>query len=248
MNLDRMLLGQVNMSTEETTNHRTRVAASRREKTRAKLLESALLVFARKGPHAVIEDVIAQAGMARGSFYNYFRTNEELLAAVASEINDDLVRAIDPAVQRCTDPAERIACGMRMLLHAVLRFPMVGTFMARLPFPTANSRQLGLRFMGRDLALGIHAGRFRNISQRLAADVAIGVVLGAAYAAACGPVERGYVDASARALLRALGMGDTEAARVSGLPLPDFALPDSSLLRRTEVMHDRPSPPGLVSS
>ena len=228
------------MSTDETTNHRTRVAASRREKTRARLPESALIVFAQKGMHAVIDDVIAHAGMARGSFYNYFRTNEELLAAVASEISNELVRVIDPAVQRCADPAERLARGMRMQLHAVVRFPLVGTFMARLPFPTANSSLLGLRFMGRDLALGIRGGRFRNISERLAADVAVGVMHGAVNAAACGSVERGYVDASARALLRALGMGDTEAARVSRRPLPDFALPDSSLLRRTEVMQNRP--------
>ena len=236
------------MSTQETTNHRTRVAASRREKTRAKLLESALLVFARKGPHAVIEDVIAQAGMARGSFYNYFRTNEELLAAVASEINDELVRAIDPAVQRCTDPAERIACGMRMLLHAVLRFPLVGTFMARLPFPTANSRQLGLRFMGRDLALGIRAKRFRHISHGLATDVVIGVVLSAAYAAACAPVGDAYVDASARALLRALGMADSEAARVAALPFPAFELPANSILCRTALFQHKPPEADLVSS
>lgn len=236
------------MTTAQTTNHRTRVAASRREKTRAKLLESALLVFAQKGPHAVIEDVIAQAGMARGSFYNYFRTNEELLAAVASEINNELVRAIDPAVQRCADPAERIACGMRMLLHAVLRFPLFGTFMARLPFPTANSSLLGLRFMGRDLALGIRARRFRNIRQRLAADVVFGVVLSATYAAAFKPTGGAYVDGSARALLRALGMADAEAARVSALPLPALELPASSILRRTEVFRDAPLAPDLLSS
>jgi len=36
--------------------------------------------------------------MARGSFYNYFKTNEELLVAVASEINNELLRAIDPVI------------------------------------------------------------------------------------------------------------------------------------------------------
>ena len=54
--------------------------------------------------------------------------------------------------------------------------------------------------MGRDLALGIRARRFRNIRQRLAADVVFGVVLSAAYAAACKPVGGAYVDGSARAL------------------------------------------------
>lgn len=46
------------MTLEEPQNHRTRVAAERREKTRV------LGVFAQKGPQAVFDDVIAQAGMA----------------------------------------------------------------------------------------------------------------------------------------------------------------------------------------
>jgi AcrR family transcriptional regulator len=223
------------MTTEEIPNHRTRVAARRRAKTRALLLESALLVFAQKGPHAVIEDVIAQAGMARGSFYNYFRTNDELLSELASEINNELLRAIDPVVQLSDDPAERIACGTRLLLHTVMRFPLFGTFMARLPFPTANSSLLGLRFMARDVAIGVSAGRFRDISQRVAADLVIGVVLSAAYAVAREPLDSSYPDASVRALLRALGLARREATRLAALPLPDFELPAGSILRRTQV-------------
>ncbi|MBA5689905.1 TetR/AcrR family transcriptional regulator [Rugamonas apoptosis] len=223
------------MNIEDPQNHRTRVAARRRAKTRARLLESALLVFAQKGPHAVIEDVIAQAGMARGSFYNYFRTNDELMAEVASEINDELLRAIDPVVQHSEDPAERIACGARLLLHAVMRFPLFGTFMARLPFPTANSSLLGLRFMARDVALGIATRRFHDISQRVAADLVVGVVLSAAYAVAREPQDDDYPDVSVRALLRALGLARAEATRLAALPLPMFDLPPSSILRRTQV-------------
>ena len=64
------------------TDHRPRVAAERRARMRRKLVESALLVFAEKGVDAsVIEDVIAAAGVSRGTFYNYFRTNAELLVA-----------------------------------------------------------------------------------------------------------------------------------------------------------------------
>jgi len=224
------------MTTEDTTNHRTRVAAMRREKTRARLLESALLVFAQKGPHAVIEDVIAQAGMARGSFYNYFRTNEELLDAVAAEINDELLRIVDPVVQRYPDPAERIACGARLVLHAVERFPLIGTFMARLPFPTANDGLLALDFVERDVGHGIASGRFRGVSPRVAATVVLGVMLGAAYATAREPMAADYLDGNVRAVLRALGVADEEAARLAGLPLPPFELPPSSILLRTEVV------------
>ncbi len=223
------------MNTEDTQNHRTRVAAERRGKTRAKLLESALLVFAQKGPHALIEDVIAQAGVARGSFYNYFRTNDELLAAVAAKVNDELLRAIDPVVQCREDPAERIACGTRLLLHAVRRFPLYGTFMAALPFPSANSGLLGVRYLARDVGLGVAARRFANIGRQVGTDLLVGVVLSAAYSAAREALAPDYPDASARAMLRALGLPDREARRLASLPLPAFELPVDSILRRTQL-------------
>jgi AcrR family transcriptional regulator len=219
------------MNSAEPQNHRTRVAAERREKTRARLLESALLVFAEKGPQAVIDDVIAQAGMARGSFYNYFRTNEELMVAVASEISDELLRALDPAVQLLEDPAERIARGARLLLHAVTQFPLFGAFMVRLPFPTANSSLLGVRFLTRDVALGVSSGRFGHIGQRIATDLVVGVVLNAAHSLVQEPGEPAYPEAIVGAMLEGLGIDAAEAARIVAQPLPQLVLPAGSILR-----------------
>lgn len=225
------------MTIEEPLNHRSRVAANRREKTRARLLESALLVYAQKGAHAVIDDVIAQAGMARGSFYNYFRTNEELLAALTREINQELLSAIDPVVQQLQDPAERIACGTRLLLHAVRRFPLYGTFLARLTAPAQIPSQKlpGAQFLSRDVALGLASGRFGDIGERVGTDLLLGAVLSAAHAAAREPLDADYPDASARAMLRALGLQEREAVRLTMLPLPAFQLPCESILRRTAL-------------
>jgi AcrR family transcriptional regulator len=222
------------MKPEEPLNHRTRVAAERREKTRARLLESALLVFAQKGPQAVIDDVIAQAGMARGSFYNYFRTNEELLAAVANEISNELLRAIDPAVQLLDDPAERIARGARLLLHAVTQLPLFGAFMVRLPFPTANSSLLGVRFLARDVASAIAAGRLAHIQPRVATDLVVGVVLNAAHSLVTDPSDRGYPESIVSAMLQGLGIDAKEAARIVAQPLPELVFPDTSILLRAQ--------------
>jgi AcrR family transcriptional regulator len=222
------------MKSEEPLNHRTRVAAERREKTRARLLESALLVFAQKGPQAVIDDVIAQAGMARGSFYNYFRTNEELLAAVASEISNELLRAIDPAVQLLDDPAERIARGARLLLHAVTQLPLFGAFMVRLPFPTANSSLLAVRFLARDVASAITKGRLTHIGPRVATDLVVGVVLNAAHSLVNDPSDSHYPEAIVGAMLEGLGIDAKEAARIVAQPLPELVLPDTSILLRAQ--------------
>ena len=56
--------------------HRVRVGAQRRGKTRLRLLQCALAVFTEKGPDvAFIDDFIAAAGVSRGTFYNHFKTN-----------------------------------------------------------------------------------------------------------------------------------------------------------------------------
>lgn len=219
---------------ELSVDHRTRVAAERRERTRAKLLESALLVFAEKGPEAaVIDDVIALAGMARGSFYNYFRTNEELLEAVATEISDELLRVIDPVVQLREDPAIRVASGLRLTLHAVQRYPLLGAFLARMQSPSGSSPLLGIQFLTRDVIAGIKQERFANTQPRALVDVVVGTTFSAARSLSQEMLPKDYPEAVTKAVLQGLGVKEKEAARIVALVLPDIALDDTSLLKRT---------------
>src|SRR5208337_296283 len=97
--------------------HRVRVAAERRARMRRKLVESALLVFAEKGVDApVIEDVIEAADVSRGTFYNYFRTNGELLAAAIRELGNELVEHIEQRVKSIPSPAARVFTGLRLYM------------------------------------------------------------------------------------------------------------------------------------
>src|SRR5208283_961217 len=113
--------------------HRTRVAAERRARMHRKLVESALLVFAEKGVDApVIEDVIAAAGVSRGTFYNYFRTNGELLAAAIQELGNELVEHIEERVKSIPSPAARVFTGLRLYMDAARRFPLFARFVARI--------------------------------------------------------------------------------------------------------------------
>src|ERR1700732_983396 len=90
--------------------HRTRVAAGRRERMYARLVESALLVFGERGMDAsVIDELIRTASVSRGTFYNYFRTNEDLLIAVSLAVSNEMLRVVDPLAHAETDPAARIA-------------------------------------------------------------------------------------------------------------------------------------------
>ena len=58
---------------------------------RAQIREAALRVFARKGyRNAVVEDVAAEAGVAKGTVYTYFDRKEELLGAVHEGLMDEM--------------------------------------------------------------------------------------------------------------------------------------------------------------
>src|SRR5579883_2750479 len=95
--------------------HRPRVAAERRARMRRALVEAALLVFAEKGVDAsVIDDVISAAGVSRGTFYNYFRTNTELMIAANEELGNELVRHIEESVGSMPSPAARLMTGIRL--------------------------------------------------------------------------------------------------------------------------------------
>ena len=98
------------LETPVATDHRPRVAAERRARMRRKLVESALLVFAEKGVDAsVIEDVIAAAGVSRGTFYNYFRTNVELLVAAIQALGNEVVDLVESRVKAFPSPAARLS-------------------------------------------------------------------------------------------------------------------------------------------
>lgn len=69
-----------------------------REETRRRLFAAALDVFRRDGVEAArIDDIVAQVGVSRGTFYFHFPTKEDVLALAYAEANARLVTLIGSA-------------------------------------------------------------------------------------------------------------------------------------------------------
>ena len=79
----------------------------------------------------MIEDVIAAAAVSRGTFYNYFRTNADLLAAAIEELGNEVVHLIEARVRPLPSPAARLVTGLRLYLDTARRFPLFARFIAR---------------------------------------------------------------------------------------------------------------------
>jgi len=216
--------------------HRVRTGAARREQTRRKLIESALKVFAEKGTDApLIDDFIAAAGVARGTFYNHFRTTQELLDAVTSELSDEILAAIDSVVLRIPDPLERMACGCLLYMHVAVDVPGWGVFITRTGFRGEAMGKLVDVYLPRDLELARQAGTLDYPSVRAARDLVLGCVTQAIQHVLAGGATREHLRDVLELGLRGLGVPAVRASALCSMPLPQAALPEgfgiSALLR-----------------
>ena len=218
------------------SDHRTRVGEARREKTRMVLIEAAMLVFARRGVEgSVIDEVITTAEVSRGTFYNYFQGNEDLFAAVAEEVGNQLLDVVDPVVRTIADPAARVAAGVRLTLRVAQGHPHLASFLGRAGTPALGRQSLATDVLPRDIEEGIARGRFTAVHPRLGFDLIAGPVFAAFHTMLSRPVPESYFRDMAAAILQSLGVAKTTARRLADRPLPDVVLPPDSLLVRVEA-------------
>lgn len=197
---------------------RAEIGRARRDRTRALLVEAALRVFARMGPDAPnVDDFTAEAGVARGTFYNYFDGREDLLIAVATlaaeRMEGERMRA-----QGLVDPAERMACALRSYIRKAAADPVWGWVIVRIALVAAPLGPAMRANLAKDLADGAAAGRFAVQSVQAAQDLVLGAGIMGMRSVLQGEAGAGHAEAVARMVLQALGVPD--AAEVAARPMP----------------------------
>lgn len=213
----------------------------RREKTRAKLVRSALVVFASHGVDArVIDLVIKQAGVARGTFYNYFRTNEELFIAVAEEVSSEIIRIVDPLVVRQEDPAARIACGVSSVIRLASAYPIFAEFVVRGGPAALSTGSLTSEVVPRDIHAGVIGGRFHIPNPQLAFDLIVGPVISAFYSILTRPIPENYAQDFAQSILQSLGVERLEAQRISRIDFGPVTISEDSIFQNTAGPESKP--------
>jgi len=202
--------------------HRTRVGQARREKTRALLMKSALAVFAEKGPDLpVIEDFIAAAGVARGTFYNYFSTTSELLAALTGAMSDEALAVVDAEVLKFEDPATRICTGTRLYVGMACRYPLWGTFLARIGSRHAVRGKLLDTYLTRDVQTGVTSGRFSVPNAVVVRDIILGSIFFGIETILTEPSFENHVEEMMYVVLHGIGLSKQEARNIAFMPLPE---------------------------
>ena len=96
----------------------------RAARTRAALIAAGYDLLVERPIDAIpIDDVVARAGVAKGSFFNHFADKRDFAAAIAADVRVELEAMVAAANAGVADPVERIAGGMRVAAEFAMTDP-----------------------------------------------------------------------------------------------------------------------------
>jgi AcrR family transcriptional regulator len=76
-----------------------------REQTRERIVEVAVIVFAREGIGATsVEDIVSEAGYSRGAFYSSFASMDELVLEIMDDLVSKSIAQLDAVLEASADP------------------------------------------------------------------------------------------------------------------------------------------------
>src|SRR5262249_29985320 len=91
----------------------------RSEATRRLLVTAARALFGERGYASVgTEEIVRAAGVTRGALYHQFRDKADLFAAVAEQVEAEIVNRVAEGAAAPTGPVEELRRGMRPCLDA----------------------------------------------------------------------------------------------------------------------------------
>lgn len=89
-----------------------RVSQEHLDARRRQILDGAARCFARNGFHATsMQDILREAGLSAGAVYRYFRSKEELIAAIAAEAFAGIRAAFEAAARTTPPPTPDVLLG-----------------------------------------------------------------------------------------------------------------------------------------
>ena len=195
-------------------------------RTRSALLEAARHLFAAQGLEATtIAQIADGADIAVGSFYNYFQTKDELLAALVREALGEQLAQLQARQAKVEDVAEAVSIAHRHLVGLVERQPDWAWLLVRLEVP---NRIVNLTLRGAataDMKRGIESGRFRVSSPEVALQASGGALLAVIHSRLLGELGEQAACDHAEGILRSFGVDPVEAAEIARRPLPAIETP-----------------------
>ena len=166
----------------------------RAARTRAALIAAGFDLLVERSIDAIpIDDLVARAGVAKGSFFNHFTDKQAFAEAIAIEVRLELEDQVARANAGLTDPVARIAGGMRVGAEFARRDPKRATVLLR-SHGTSTARAHPLN---RGLLEDIEAASYQDLLRPEAREAGVLYWLGLCQALMINLIERPMTKAEA---------------------------------------------------
>ena len=135
----------------------------KRERTRAQLIDATAELIAKGGADsATVMEITNTAGLASGTFYNYFNDRSEIIAETALRIIEQISSKINQEGQSESDIAVRLAAGTRRFVDICYNHPIWAWAVLHAVDYLPNLRPQIYRYIGSTVHIGHELGQFSD--------------------------------------------------------------------------------------
>jgi AcrR family transcriptional regulator len=200
---------------------RAEIGREKRARTRAKLLAAAHSLFARQAVESItVDDVVNEAGVAKGTFYVHFEDLKSLTTAVADEVVKSMDDLLQPGRLSLGEPAYRIAFGCCGFIDEAISDPEWAIVMARMTTAAPKGGEIARRHLLEDLS-ELSKGLRGRISPALSLEIVVGIMNQLLVAFGEGRLSWRDREPAVAAILRAIGVDARQAkSALARLPAP----------------------------
>lgn len=134
----------------------------RTQRTRTALIAAGLDLLVDRPIDAIsIDDLVARAGVAKGSFFNHFADKYDFAGAVAAEVRMEVEAEVARTNGGVTDPVERIAGGMAVAARFAVEQPRRMMVLLRSQVPATTQTHPLNRGLKDDIEAAFEQGMLR---------------------------------------------------------------------------------------
>lgn len=189
---------------------------SKRERTRSALLDATVSVVAAKGMEAAkILDITEAAGLANGTFYNYFDDKESILREAAYGIALAVGRQLDEEMSGIGDAGRRVVTATTRFIEIVVREPDWAHVLLGSAEVMPEMRKDIYRYLRSDIELGVEQGKFDvEVTGFLLDQVASLIGVSIRTQISTGP-NAALTRQTCESILRLLGMSPAKARKLA---------------------------------
>ncbi|MBB6093818.1 AcrR family transcriptional regulator [Povalibacter uvarum] len=203
-----------------------RLTDRRRARTREALLSAGRALFAARDVDGVsVDEIVEAAEVAKGSFYNHFTDKDVFAREIAAAVRRQVEQAVNDANKDIDDPAEHLARALCVFAHFAIEHPDSARVLWRLNSGATMVDAPINRGLRDVVHNGIRSQRFRHVDLESGVLLVMGViviVLRHVLEERLVTPPHAVAANMAAGLLRAMGIANAQAARLSAAAANDL--------------------------